>query len=214
MKKSTILTHHEINDLIRKYQSELRKLEYQVNKIQEALSDLHTMQEDFAGQEQEVSSANGHSSTAVTAKSKSSSTAVKKQEAPAKKPEKAERKPKGRPGRKPKAKPGNRTKKTKKSGRSSGYRLSVWDEFILNALEGANKTLINSELYEQAKDYAAENKIEIANEKLRGKLSRSIHKLANKRKELVKVPYDGKGFAYALTNWVTAEGKLKQKYSR
>lgn len=210
MKKSTVLTHHEINDLIRKYQSELRKLEYQVTKIQEALSDLHAMQEDYAGQEQEVSSANGHSSTAV-ASSKSSSAAVKKQEDPAKKPEP---KSKGRPGRKPKAKTGKRIKKAKKSGRSSGYRLSVWDKFILNALEESNKTLINSELYEQAKEYAAENKIEIPNEKLRGKLSRSIHKLANKRKELVKVPFEGKGFAYALTNWVTAEGKLKQKYSR
>jgi hypothetical protein len=45
-------------------------------------------------------------------------------------------------------------------------------------------------------------------------LNRSIHKLTHRRGILIKVPYEGKGYAYALSNWVDEGGNLLEDYKR
>ena len=45
------------------------------------------------------------------------------------------------------------------------------------------------------------------NEKaLYARINQSLHKLANKRNELVKVPQKGRGFGYALPEWKSGRG--------
>ena len=50
---------------------------------------------------------------------------------------------------------------------------------------------------------------------VKNKLNRSLHKMTNKRKDLIKTKFEGKGFAYALPGWVNTTSKdLKKKYKR
>lgn len=98
--------------------------------------------------------------------------------------------------------------------KKKGYRLSEIDQLIMEALESEGKALINAEM----QDYI-ENKKKAAGEsfdsdEISVKISRSLQKLANRRDDLVKVPFEGRGKAYALPNWVNPDGNLKNKYSR
>lgn len=225
MKKPSILSLQEINDLISKYNSELRKLEYQATKIQEALYDLQRMSVNIEGLQLEAPKtlAEGKFETleATPAASAEQPATAPKRRGRKKKSE-TEKKPaaaKSKRGRKPGVKATKQVPKAQPTdqqpeGKRGGYKLSIWDQFILDTLSTKGITLINSEIYNLAKDYAQDNDIDISNVELRGKLSRSIHKLANKRGEIIKVEFPGKGYAYALQNWVDGNGELHQKYQR
>ena len=99
-------------------------------------------------------------------------------------------------------------------GTSKGYRLSDWDKFIIESLIDAQGPLINSDFMELAFEKNRNSKEVLSEDVVRGKLTRSIHKLANKRREITKINFSGKGFAYALPDWLNAKGELKTKYRR
>ena len=227
MKKTSALTLQEINDLIRKYNSELRKLEYQAEKIQEALFELQHMvgqMEGFSIEAPKTVAENKFLTLDVTpsgSEQKAEQTGPKRR-GRKKKSESSTTAPAPAPAT---AKTGKKGKTTQKSqgasravaraeGKKSGYKLSEWDNFILETLEKKGKSLINSEFYELAKEFVEENSISISNVELRGKLTRSLHKLANKRGSIVKVDFPGKGYAYALENWLDANGEIFAKYTR
>lgn len=96
----------------------------------------------------------------------------------------------------------------------TGYRLSKWDHFILDSLRGTNMTLVNSELFKLATQQVKEEGLGLSEVQLRGKLNRSIHKLTHRRGILLKIPYEGKGYAYALSTWLDEEGKLLEIHER
>lgn len=96
----------------------------------------------------------------------------------------------------------------------TGYRLSKWDHFILDSLRATNITLVNSDLFKLATQQVKEDGSGLSEVQLRGKLNRSIHKLTHRRGILIKVPYEGKGYAYALSNWVDEGGNLLEDYKR
>lgn len=96
----------------------------------------------------------------------------------------------------------------------SGYRLSDWDYFILDSLKEAGMSLVNSEFFKLAAKRIKQENIDVSRSQLHGKINRSIHKLTHKRGILVKVPFSGKGFAYALSSWFDENGKLLLKYKR
>ena len=105
-------------------------------------------------------------------------------------------------------------KKSSKQGRSAGYRLSSYDQLVFKALEVTGTAMINSEIVAFIE----------ADQKSRGETAdadhiqtmvvRSLQKLANRRDDILKVPYEGRGRAYALPAWVNSKGDLKRKYSR
>lgn len=105
-----------------------------------------------------------------------------------------------------------RTLKDEES-KPKGYRLSDWDLFILNTLKKSGKVLVNSELMDKALARVKKEKLDMDEMSLRGKLNRSIHKLSNKRGDLVKVDYPGKGFAYGLPEWADENGKVREEFT-
>ncbi len=94
------------------------------------------------------------------------------------------------------------------------YPLSDWDKAILNSLKEKGKALISAEILDEITKKAKEGKF-FKNEKdTRVKLNQHLVKLANRRGDVIKVRYKGRGYAYALPNWVDERGKLKKEFSR
>lgn len=112
---------------------------------------------------------------------------------------------------KPKAPKETKTKAAKKEAEAPGYRLSPIDQFVADSLKSQQKALITADFVDLAKDNPA---IKGGEAQVKVKLNRSLHKLANKKGILVKVEYPGRGFAYALNEWVNAKGELPKKYAR
>jgi hypothetical protein len=90
-----------------------------------------------------------------------------------------------------------------------GYRLSEWDNFILKSLKEKQKVLTTSAL---TKTGVSDSSIKLGSAQIKTKLNASLHKLANKKGMLVKVEHSGRGFAYALQEWVSESGELPKKY--
>lgn len=112
----------------------------------------------------------------------------------------------------PARKPGR--KKSAKKDRSAGYRLSEYDLLVFKALEVTGTAMINSEIVsfieadQQSSGQAADA------DHIQTMVVRSLQKLANRRDDILKVPYEGRGRAYALPAWVNNKGELKRKHSR
>lgn len=85
-------------------------------------------------------------------------------------------------------------KKRKRRRSKGGYKLSDWDIFLLETIQNSEVPLINQELFVEAKKSFPD----LDEAEIKGKISRSIHKLANKRKVLKKHRYEGRGFAYTV----------------
>lgn len=106
-----------------------------------------------------------------------------------------------------------KARKTKKD-RSSGYRLSEYDLLVYQALEQTGTAMITSEITDWIVADQSKNGGSSDAEKVQIMVVRSLQKLANRRKEILKVPYDGRGMAYALPSWVNNKGDLKRKHTR
>ena len=103
-----------------------------------------------------------------------------------------------RRGRPPKAKAKAaspaRPRRSKARSTSKGYRLSEWDIMIIDALKGSGKAMTSEDLLAVAK----KQRIGKNDNERKAKITRSIHKLANKRKEIKKLPKAGRGNAYGI----------------
>ena len=240
----------EIEGLLTQYRSDLRKLEYQVHKIQTTIQEL----EKQAAEVQEVLYAEEAKALPSAAKTKAAPAAESKPKAPRRKPgrppkikpaatkepaakeevkEPATKKPAAKrtktttaakkdstgkkrgPGRPPKAasekKSTKAAKKDTPKDTASNLRLSDWDEFVIKSLQSKQQALITKDFLEIAK---ANPEIKSGEAQVKVKLNRSLHKLANKKGALVKVEHSGRGFAYALSEWVNNKGELPKKYAR
>lgn len=92
-------------------------------------------------------------------------------------------------------------------------KLSPWDQFIIDTLENKDKVLIMSEFLDIVKsDFPGAKGL--PETKIKSKLNAVFHKLANKKGHIVKVSFEGRGFAYALPKWLNPAGEVKKKYRR
>lgn len=217
------LTAAELKDLLNTFESDKRKLSYRLQQIDRTISDLQRMIDRFGtGNLPEPSFSEPEeqeAQTEVTAEApKAAPVAPSNNEAKEELPASAPKR--GRRSRITQA-PADSTppatlkrKSPKKSKKAKGYRLSEWDTALMEGLKKAKHPLINQELYQLLEDKNQQEQHGLDEKDIRGKLNRSLHKLANKREELIKVDYEGKGFAYALRRWVTPEGQLKDKFER
>ncbi|MFK7949253.1 MAG: hypothetical protein AB8G11_16800 [Saprospiraceae bacterium] len=82
--------------------------------------------------------------------------------------------------------------------RRYGFKLSAWDEVMLDALVGITEPINSGALLEIFED--ANNGLEnpLDDKQLRNALSRTVHKLANKKDVVLKENFGGKGFLYTL----------------
>lgn len=50
--------------------------------------------------------------------------------------------------------------------------------------------------------------------KIKFKLNVVFYKLVNKKGNIIKISFDGRGFVYVLLKWLNFVGELKKKYCR
>lgn len=221
----TQLSPLEIRDLINQYRSDLRKLHFKTVKTQAIIKELEQYvteaEEALAIEEakiQELPAApavqvakdpeEGADKPSAASKTK---TSTKKKPGP--KPGKAKSKKqtsKRSPGRPPKKKKEKAAPPKGKRGRPAG-KLSEWDNLVLQSLKDKKKVLTTSDF---AKIAVEDPSIKSGEAQIKVKLNRALHKLANNKNLLSKVDYSGRGFAYALKDWMDSKGKLPKKYER
>ncbi len=217
------LTEIEKKRLIDQYKSDLRQLLYQVEHVHGLITELESDLEDSTipdlNLSQMAASASvkqtGSSSTKKAkepAKPKSKSTQKRGPGRPRKNPPKvkAPKSKKGRsgPGRPPK---GSHTfEYTTQDGEK--HELGPWDELVIKSIHQAKQPLINSELLDIAMNTTIGQKQ--GKEKSRLMISRTIHKLVNRKSILKKAEHDGRGNAYATEGMLDEKGKVKPGFKR
>lgn len=192
--------------LVNDYESDLRQLQFRVEHTKNLIRDLKSAIPAIEAEEKAQA-------TQVVELASVSVESPVSDPAPAKRRgrPKAKRKAKATEGAAPKAR---KSGKGKAASPKKGYRLSETDQLIMKALDEGGRAMISSDLQEYieaAKQAAGET---VNSEDIALKISRSLQKLANRRDDLIKVPYEGRGKAYALPNWINNAGDLKNKHRR
>ena len=195
---ANVLKETEIEDLILTYQSELAKLEFRASEVKSVLDDLR---QHLAGMKKKA--------MPIARKPRTAKVAVVKpvQEAPVAKPEKKIIAPKKIAAKKTKAKPVR-----KSAPKAAGYKLSSWDELVIESIKKSKKALRTKEITELVLKGATKSGLSDNADLASNKVIRSLQKLANRRNDLTKVNFPGKGFIYAMPAWVDADGKLKDSF--
>lgn len=92
------------------------------------------------------------------------------------------------------------------------YPLSSWDKIILDIISENEKATLSKDIYDKAFKKAKEVGIFIDDIKSKAKINQCLVKLANRRSDLIKVKYGGRGYAYCLPEWINENGILKKEY--
>jgi len=208
------LSEFEKRRLITTYKSELRELLYQVERVTDQIRGLSAGLSNV-GQE-DMSQVINMASAALDIDDSEVSLSDSRTKMPGKpmmRKNKKRRKPKKKisnrgPGRPPK---GSHTfTYTTQDGEE--HELGEWDELVIKGIHEARQPLINSELLELAMSTSLGQ--EMGEEKARLMISRTIHKLVNRKPILKKAPYNGRGNAYATEGMLDVNGNVKKEYQR
>ena len=78
------------------------------------------------------------------------------------------------------------------------YPLSKWDRIIIDVIKENGKPTTSREIYDGAMKKAVEQGIAMEEDKMKSKINQCLVKLTNRRNDLKKVKYGGRGFAYRL----------------
>ncbi len=193
------LNKEEAQDLLEHYKSELNKLAFQMNKANEVISEIekHLKKRGNQNGNGRIVKSNGRVSNKISRTAQ---------------PEKRQAQIKKVSDNVTIVIPPISTRKKFTKKKTNGYRLSEWDNFILETLAAHNKPLVNSDFNTLALEHAKSTKSTDTPEQIRGKIIRSIHKLANKRKAIKKHNISGKGYAYGLAEWFNTAGNLRKAY--
>jgi hypothetical protein len=92
------------------------------------------------------------------------------------------------------------------------YPLSDWDKIILDIISESGKAQLSKDIYEKAFAKSKEVGIFIDEIKSKAKINQCLVKLTNRRSDLKKVKYGGRGFAYCLPEWINENGILDKEY--
>lgn len=198
--RKTKLSSSEIQDLINKYKSELKKLEFQTEQTNSTISELEDWLESVDQSEKSALAKMGGKKKIVKQKSVATRTT---------------KKGRGRPPTKEKKvaeKSAVKTKKpTRKSRAKKGYKLSNWDKWLIESISEKGKPMLTQELIDSVKVKVQSAGLQSNDEEVKNKVTRSLQKLANRRNDVVKVPYKGKGFAYGVPGMSGTKGKSTRK---
>ena len=78
------------------------------------------------------------------------------------------------------------------------YPLSKWDNIIIDVIKENGKPTTSKDIYDAAMKKAAERGIAMEEGKMKSKIHHCLVKLTNRRHDLKKVKYGGRGFAYTI----------------
>ena len=96
--------------------------------------------------------------------------------------------------------------------RVKAYKLSSWDEFLLDTLIAEDRMLLSPELIEIGEKRNRDEKYGMSDTQVKSKVSATIHKLSNKHGAIHKYNIMGRGYAYGLPEWFLPNGDLKTEY--
>lgn len=92
------------------------------------------------------------------------------------------------------------------------YPLSDWDRIILKILDEGGKAQLSKDIYDKAFIISKEMGIFIDDIRNKAKINQCVVKLTNRRHDIKKVRYGGRGFAYCLPEWIDENGFIKNEY--
>jgi hypothetical protein len=214
--KKTQLSSSEIQDLINRYQSERKKFEFQISEIDFTISQLENSLKSVIGSEKAAISTNKKRKTTKIVLAKSAG--KKKRGRPAKNTPAAKKSVVAKKAVKvkktPKVKQKAVAKKASTTQAKTGYKLSNWDVLVVNSLKDTGKVQITQEIIDYVNTKMKDSGKAVPGDEVKNKVIRSLQKLANRRGELKKSPFEGKGFAYALPEWMNEKGKLNKEFKR
>jgi len=78
------------------------------------------------------------------------------------------------------------------------YPLSQWDNIIIDVIKENGKPTTSKEIYAKAMAKAVAMNIAMEEGKMKSKINQCLVKLTNRRHDLKKVRYQGRGFAYTI----------------
>jgi hypothetical protein len=208
----THLTSGEIHDLINKYNSELKKLEFQIEDVKMTISGLESLMKDVNIKEKvsfakvkskrkniNVKPVAKQSSKIIQKKPNLNITPVSKQKKESPKKVSAKK---------------ISVNKSVPVAENKGYKLSDWDIFVIQSIDQSGKVLITSEIIDIVKKKMISAGKKTNDKEIKNKVTRSLQKLVNRRGDLSKVQFKGKGFAYALPKWLDENGKINPDFKR
>lgn len=232
--KNVVLTALDIRQLLERYQGDMRQLEFQVYKTQEAIKELEAALLAKTTEKPQLMQpvihamppAGGAVVTVDATPTDNSGAAVAGDQPIVKR--------RGRPAgslNKPKAEGEVNERKPRKNKEEDGVAvelvdatrlrekkrnrdLSDWDLVVINHLQTKGKVAMSGEFPPLAFDKNERENLGLDEKDVRDRLARSIHKLANKRGDIIKVKMsEGRGFGYILPEWLTSDGLLKKRYT-
>ena len=78
------------------------------------------------------------------------------------------------------------------------YPLSKWDNIVIEVIKDNGKPTTSKEIYDAAMKKAVEMGMAMDENKMKSKINQCLVKLSNRRHDLKKMRYHGRGFAYSL----------------
>ena len=198
--RRTNLSSSEIQDLMNRYQSELKKLEFQTAEVIDTIAQLKKWLESVEKNEKKALTKLGKTNKLASA-GKSVKLSAKKR--------------RGRPPKKSKKIPGKSVstpqKRTQEKKGRKGYKLSEWDKLVIESVTHQGKPQITKEIIDYVSSKVKEKGWSTHEEEIKNRVIRSLQKLANRRGEMVKVRYKGKGHAYALPGMAGIKRTIARK---
>lgn len=175
------LSLSEKYQLLNKYKTELKLLQFQIEKVQETIHDIEQDINDSSNSKKVVKDKPNREAFKSRTLYENSTTVLSNRPDPVKSIEKEEE--------------------------VRGYKLSDWDIAIIDILENFQKVMLQLEIRERI--FERKNLVKnLSEDQAMGKINRCLQKLVNKRGMVIKIPYVGKGFLYGLNEWLDKEGKL------
>jgi hypothetical protein len=205
MNYSDRLNEFDILDLLNEYHSEMRKLKHKVDFVKSKINELENELEaikkrrDFGRSTIKFDEMSDDQSSVESAPEKEPAASFDEPKAVVKTvvtnlvktPEPVRQKKK--PGRKPQP-------------------LSLWDQMIYDSVAEYGKAMLSRDIYESIKDKATAKGVFETEDKTKVKLNQCLVKMTSKRTDLIKVNHPGRGFAYALPEWVDDNGSLPSEF--
>ncbi len=205
MKFSDNLNEFDILDLLNEYHSELRKLKHKTGFVKDRITELEALYEKKL-KRNEKSRGQSFAEHIVDDADNDQDSEADHQK-PGKHPKRdkkltAPKKTKKSPKKK---RPLLKTTERQKPGRKQ-QALSLWDQMIVDSITEHGRPTISREILDDITKRATEKGIYDGEEKTKSKLNQCLVKLtSDNRKALIRIPFEGRGHAYALAEWANVK---------
>lgn len=199
MNYSSKLNEFDILDLLNEYHSEMRKLKHKAAFVNSKIAELERELEHLKNSKQKRLAVVDELESFLEDISEEPKEVL---------PEKAAQKE----AQKAVTKKSTGKKQRKKPGRKP-QPLSQWDQMIYDSVAENGRIMLSRDIYFSLEKKAKEAGVFLNEEHARVKLNQCLVKMTNeKRMDLHKVNHPGRGFAYALPQWVDRDGNAMEAF--